>query len=154
MEEAKKIFKKYNEDQECNPNNLDLLYDPNNKEDCYTFENDPHAHGGYECDNSTKKWSKTCKPYYCDIGYYFDKYQNKCIKDICTEDNENDDDKDKKKDDDKGGIKTWHIILIVVGSLLILIIILIIILKCRKPQEIESTGETGPLIDQVELKEN
>ena len=154
MEEAKKIFKKYNEDQECNPNNLDLLYDPNNKEDCYTFENDPHAHGGYECDNSTKKWSKTCKPYYCDIGYYFDKYQNKCIKDICTEDNENDDDKDKKKDDDKGGIKAWHIILIVVGSLLILIIILIIILKCRKPQEIESTGETGPLIDQVELKEN
>ena len=85
MQKAKDIFKKYNEDKECNPNNLDLLYDPNNKQECYTFENDVHAHGGYECDTNTSKWSDQCKPYYCDIGYYFDKVQNKCILDICTE---------------------------------------------------------------------
>ena len=85
MQKAKDIFKKYNEDKECNPNNLDLLYDPNNKQECYIFENDVHAHGGYECDTNTSKWSDQCKPYYCDIGYYFDKVQNKCILDICTE---------------------------------------------------------------------
>ena len=85
MQKAKEVFKKYNEDKKCNPDNLDLLYDPNNKKDCYVFENDIHAHGGYTCNAETKTWSNTCKPYYCDIGYYFDKYQNKCIKDICTE---------------------------------------------------------------------
>jgi hypothetical protein len=137
MEEAKRIFKKYNDDQECNPNNLNLFYDPNNKEDCYIFENDPHAHGGYECDPETKKWSKICKPYYCDIGYFFDKYQNKCIKDICTED-DGDNGSDIK---DEGGIKTWHIILIAVGALLIILIIIIITLKCRKTKEIETSEE-------------
>ena len=145
MEKAKEILKKYNDDQVCNPDNLNLLYDPNNKKDCYVFENDSHAHGGYECDPVTKKWSKECKPYYCDIGYFFDKYQNICIKDICTEEDEN---------KNKGGLKAWHIILIVVGGVLLLLVIVFIILKCRKPKEEESTGETGPLIDQVELKDN
>lgn len=154
MEEAKRIFEKYNDNQECNPNNLNLFYDPNNKKDCYIFENDPHAHGGYECDPETKKWSKICKPYYCDIGYFFDKYQNKCIKDICTEDDGDDGDNGSDKKEDNGGLKTWHIILIAVGGLLILLIIIFIILKCRKPKEMETSAETGPLIDQVELKES
>ena len=82
---AKEVLKKYKEDKKCNPQNLELVFDPNNKKDCYTFEGDEHAHGGYECDATKGTWSKTCKPYYCDIGYYFDKYTNKCIKDICTE---------------------------------------------------------------------
>ena len=85
MDKAKEVLKKYNEDKKCNPNNLELLYDPNNKKDCYSFTDDPHAHGGYVCDVNTSTWSNICKPYYCDIGYYFDKYKNKCIKDICTE---------------------------------------------------------------------
>ena len=142
IEKAQEIFKKYNDDQECNPNNLELLYDPNNKIDCYTFKNNPHAHGGYECDTKTKKWSKKCKPYYCDIGYFFDKYQNKCIKDVCTEDGEN-----NQEDGNKGGLKTWHIILIVGGAVLILLVIVLIILGCRKNKENESIGEeTGPLV--------
>ena len=87
IQEAKKIFKKYNEEQKCNPDNLLLTYEPDDKK-CYTFKNIPHAHGGYECDKETKKWSNKCKPYYCDIGYYFDNYQNKCIKDVCTEGND------------------------------------------------------------------
>ena len=32
-----------------------------------------------------KTWSNICKPFYCDIGYYYDTYQKKCIEDICTE---------------------------------------------------------------------
>ena len=117
MEKAKEILKKYNDDQVCNPDNLNLLYDPNNKKDCYIFENDSHAHGGYECDPVTKKWSKD-------------------------------------ENNNKGELKAWHIILIVVGGILLLLVIVFIILKCRKPKEEESTGETGPLIDQVELKDN
>ena len=82
---------------------MDLLYDPNNGKDCYEFENNSHAHGGYLCDASTGTWTKTCKPYYCDIGYYFDKYQNKCIKDICTEG------KDEKSDQtDEGQFMIWN----------------------------------------------
>ena len=86
------------------------------------------------------------KPYYCDIGYYFDKYQNKCIVDICTIEDKEDD----------NGIKTWQITLIVAGAILILIIAIIIIFRCRKAKDnIESTGESGPLMDgQIELKES
>ena len=86
IQEAKKIFKKYNEEQKCNPKNLLLTYEPDNKA-CYSFKNFPHSHGGYECDINTKKWSNRCKPFYCDIGFYFDNYQNKCIRDVCTEGN-------------------------------------------------------------------
>ena len=103
IQKAKEVFKKYNTDNKCNPKNLELLYDPNNKKDCYNFENDAHAHGGYLCDASTGTWTKTCKAYYCDIGYYFDKYQNKCIKDICTEG------KDEKSDQtDEGQFIIWN----------------------------------------------
>ena len=98
MEKAKEIFRKYNEDNKCNPNNLNLLYDPNNKRECYTFENDEHAHGGYECNSSTGNWTNICKPYYCDIGYYFDKFKNKCIKDLCIEDKEDEEDKENKSE--------------------------------------------------------
>ena len=61
-----------------------LTYEPDNGE-CYILEENPFAHGGYQCDINTGMWSQVCKPFYCDIGYYFDTYQNKCIKDICTE---------------------------------------------------------------------
>ena len=93
--EAKRIFKKYNEDKQCNPDNLLLTYEPDDNE-CYTFSNISHAHGGYECDKVNKTWSNTCKPYYCDIGYYFDNYQNKCIKDVCTEGKDDDDNNNSK----------------------------------------------------------
>ena len=81
IQEAKKIFKKYNEEQKCNPKNLLLTYEPDNKA-CFNFKNIPHSHGGYECDINTKKWSNRCKPFYCDIGFYFDNYQNECIRDV------------------------------------------------------------------------
>ena len=97
LKRQKKIFKKYNEDQECNPDNELLLFEPDNNS-CYNFENIPHAHGGYQCDKGTKKWNTTCKPFYCDIGYYFDTYQNKCIEDLCNK---------PEKEEDKGNIGTY-----------------------------------------------
>jgi hypothetical protein len=141
VNEAKRIFKKFNEEKFCNKDNLKLLYDPNNKKECYTFENDPYAHGGYECDPSTEKWSNICKPYYCDIGYYFDVYQNKCIKDICTE--------DIKADDEQkhNSFLVWAIIL---SSVLIVIILVIIVffiyrrIRLKKNRE----EEAGSLLNQ------
>ena len=138
ISEAKKIFKKYNDDQYCNPENLKLLYDPNNKNECYTFENDPYAHGGYECDVETKKWNKTkCKPYYCDIGYYFDAYQNICVKDKCSE-------VEDEKDDDTFLIILLIAILSLVGLIIIgLIIYGIYAFCCNKERE----SKVGPLLD-------
>ena len=94
--EAKRIFKQYNEDKLCNPDNSLLTYEPDDNE-CYTFPDIPHAHGGYECDKVKKTWSQKCIPYYCDIGYYFDNYQNKCVKDICTEGKDDDDNNNNSK---------------------------------------------------------
>ena len=111
IQKAKILFRKYNIDGFCNPDNLDLLFDPNNKKDCYYFEGDEHAHGGYECDKERKAWGKNCKPYYCDIGYYFDKVKNKCIKDICTEG----DDKH-----DEGHAIMWNKIISILYLLIIL----------------------------------
>ena len=84
IKEAKRIFKEYNEDKKCNPKNDLLLYEPDNNE-CYNINGIPHAHGGYQCDKTTKTWSNICQPFYCDIGYFYDTYQKKCIEDICTE---------------------------------------------------------------------
>ena len=140
ISEAKKIFKKYNNDNKCNPENLDLLYEPNNKE-CYNFEKDSHAHGGYECNQKTGNWSKICKPYYCDIGYYFDKYQNKCIKDICTEEEED--------DNDDNPIKIWMIIVFIITVIIIIIVIIILIYKCKNSKDRISKvppGESGLLL--------
>ena len=116
MQKAKEVFKKYNEDKQCNPKNLDLLYEPINRTDCYVFKDDEHAHGGYICDTNTGNWSNTCKPYYCDIGYYFDKVKNKCIKDICTEG------KDDGKDDGKneGAIISWNKFIVLLSLLMLI----------------------------------
>ena len=69
IETAKNIFKKYNENKECNKNNLNLVYEDFK---C-TFENDIYAHGGYSC-GSDGKWSNICKKYFCNIGYYYNRY--------------------------------------------------------------------------------
>ena len=139
ISEAKNILSKYNDEQKCNPNNLDLLYDPLNKNECYVFENDTHAHGGYECDPETGKWSNICKPYYCDIGYYFDKYQNKCIKDICTETEE-----EKKEDEDKFLMIFMFVVVALVACSIVIVVIIIFVVKNKKPERLSKmAGETG-----------
>ena len=113
IKEAKRIFQKYNVDKECNPDNDLLLFEPDNNE-CYTFENIPHAHGGYQCDKERKHWSNICKPYYCDIGYYFDTSKNICVEDICTErggeeeeEEQEEEEKEKEKEKEKDNIGTF-----------------------------------------------
>ena len=55
---AEKIFKKYNEDNECNPDNNYLYLEA---EECDSKLNIPHEHGGYIC-NKEGKWDKNnCK---------------------------------------------------------------------------------------------
>ena len=63
---AEKIFKKYNEDNECNPDNNYLYLEA---EECDSKLNIPHGHGGYIC-NKEGKWDKNnCKLKFCDTGY-------------------------------------------------------------------------------------
>ena len=81
IEEAKKIFKKYNKDGHCKAESNVVLEKDNN---CYNFVGDEFAHGGYTCENGV--WSTTCKKYYCDLGYYYNTYENKCMRDYCVND--------------------------------------------------------------------
>ena len=134
ISEAKKIFKKYNVDEFCNKNNLLLIYEPDNKKDCYSFKNDAHAHGGYECDAETGKWTKKCVPYYCDIGYYFDVHNKKCVEDILTQD------KSTK-------FATWAIVLISIIVVILLVICVIIIFKFLLKKKDRESKVKGPLID-------
>jgi hypothetical protein len=78
IEEAKKIFEKYK--TKCNINNLDLILDAPECDE----KLEKYTHGGYPC-NSEGEWDKEkCVPYYCDTGYYFDKFDNKCHKNPCS----------------------------------------------------------------------
>ena len=80
IDKAKEIFKKYNEDNKCNPNNKNLKM--LNKECDKNFNN--YTYGGYEC-GIDGKWSKICKPFYCHKDYYFDYVNQKCVKDVIAE---------------------------------------------------------------------
>ena len=76
IDEAKKIFKKY--ETKCNPKNKNLLLID---EKCNFLG--PHLHGGFPCDENGYWNKKLCVPSYCDVGYVYDKKKNKCIKDVC-----------------------------------------------------------------------
>ena len=76
IDEGKKIHKKFNEEKYCNSKNDKLLL-----HNTCEVKDIPNAHGGYKCNPDTNEWdTNNCRPYYCDIGYYFD--QNKKI---CSE---------------------------------------------------------------------
>ena len=134
INKGKEIFKKYNQDKKCNKKNKKLLYDNNDEKTCYKFDDDEHAHGGYQC-NDYGTWSDICIPYYCDIGYYFNTYTKKCVKDICAEEIKmqstinagNNDIKTSPKNEQAFPI--YAIILISIGSVLILLLIITIIIK-------------------------
>lgn len=76
IDEAKKIFKKY--ETQCNPKNKNLLLID---EKCYLLG--PHLHGGFPCSENGFWNKKECVPSYCDIGYVYVKRENRCIKDVC-----------------------------------------------------------------------
>jgi hypothetical protein len=76
---AEKIFDKYNEHKECNPDNNLLYYET---DDCNSKLAE-HGHGGYICNKSGKWDTNNCILKYCDIGYILDIKNKKCIKDPC-----------------------------------------------------------------------
>jgi len=70
INEAKRIFKKY--EKECNPNNKNMvLYNSYCK-----FGNDIQI-GGYKCMNG--RWHNTCQISNCKKPYIFDTYVKRCI---------------------------------------------------------------------------
>ena len=78
INEGLKIHEKYNINNKCNPNNTKLLL---HDEKCETFtESDlKYAHGGHRCNKEGSWEEEKCFPYYCDIGYVYDREENKCI---------------------------------------------------------------------------
>ena len=131
IDEAKEIFKKYNEEGKCNKDNKNLKM--LNKECDKNF--DSVTHGGYECGDDGK-WSKNCKPFYCHKNYYFDYVNKKCVKDVIAEkysfyySNEPDEKDEKIKelekkvddlDDDVSKYKGLFIFFLVVFILIVLI---------------------------------
>ena len=74
--EAKEIFKKYNKDMECNPNNTLLFYET---AECDS-KLEEHGHGGYIC-NEDGEWDKNkCVLKYCDVGYVLDVINKNVLK--------------------------------------------------------------------------
>ena len=83
IKEGLKIHKMLNEDKKCNSKN-DILFLDDDK--CSIIEGDVYAHGGYKCGSDNLWDTSKCKPYYCDLGYYFDQVQKKCVKNCQFED--------------------------------------------------------------------
>ena len=87
IKEAKNIFEKYNEKQECSKNNPYLVLET---DECKFDSN--FTHGGYKCgeDGKWKKNASSCQESYCDIEYYFNEDDNvlSCKKDKCLESEE------------------------------------------------------------------
>ena len=80
IKEAKRIFEKYNDNGECNPDNKYLYFETS---DCDSKINISKAHGGYIC-GTDGKWDKNnCIAAYCDDGYYLNDNRTECIKDPC-----------------------------------------------------------------------
>ena len=102
INESKKIFEKYK--NYCNISNKKLVLVSDKCDG--KFENE-YTHGGFECING--KWSENCVPTYCDQGYIFDQYTQKCIEDACLknieefeeEEQENEPEKEREEEEKK-----------------------------------------------------
>ena len=82
INESKRIFEKYNENGECNPDNKYLYYETS---ECDSIIKIDKAHGGYVC-GTDGKWNKTnCIASYCDEGYILNLERTKCIKNPCDD---------------------------------------------------------------------
>ena len=83
IEEANNIFNKFKDENYCNSKNEEFIIPDEN---CRNLGE--NLHGGYKCKKDKDEWDKSkCIPFYCDIGYYYDKYEQKCIKE-CPYENE------------------------------------------------------------------
>ena len=119
IKEGLSIINKYNNTDYCNKDNQKLLFI---SEKC-KFENS-YTFGGYACDKNGK-WNKTnCQKSYCDEGYFFDNYKNKCVKDPCYR-----------------NIRLYFILGFIGVIILIIIIVLIIYFYKKKNKKIDSNIE-------------
>ena len=76
IKEANNIFDKFKDGNYCNSKNEKFIIPDEN---CRNLGE--NLHGGYKCKKEKDEWDKSkCIPYYCDIGYYFDEHEQKCIK--------------------------------------------------------------------------
>ena len=134
IDNAKNIFKKYNEEGKCNKDNKNLKMLDRKCDKKF----DSITHGGYECGDNGK-WSKKCKPFYCHKNYYFDYINKKCVKDVIAEkyslyySNEDFEKDEKIKDlenkvDDYKKFKGLFIFLLII-LILIFLIVLVLFLK-------------------------
>ena len=82
IKEGLEVYNLFNNGTYCNGKNERLLLHDDN---CKIIEGDQYAHGGYRC-NKENKWNKEkCEVYYCDIGYYYDRNEKKCMKECFDE---------------------------------------------------------------------
>ena len=121
IDEAKKIFNKYN-NENCNSENKNILL---LSEECDIALN-PNTHGGYECGDNNK-WSDICVPLYCDIGYYFDIVKKECVEDPCYLLYKEKKEKEKKEKEKKEFV---FMILFIVGISVSVISFIIYIYRC------------------------
>ncbi|ELP85932.1 hypothetical protein EIN_135160 [Entamoeba invadens IP1] len=73
----KSVAEKYR--TQCNKDNKKLVL---RSELCDSKMTVEHAHGGYVCGDDGR-WSEVCVPTYCDENYYFDFFNQKCVRDVC-----------------------------------------------------------------------
>ena len=73
---ANNIFEEFK--TKCSKNNKKLLLDD---EACQLKE---HEKGGRVCGENENWDLDKCGAYYCDLGYYYDQFQQKCVLDKCT----------------------------------------------------------------------
>ena len=84
IEEAKRIFNKYNdlENGKCNPDNKFLFYET---EDCDKKLTINKAHGGYLCGSDGKWNTSNCIDAYCEQGFILNDDRTECIRDPCQD---------------------------------------------------------------------
>ena len=83
---AENIFEEFK--TKCSKNNKKLLLDDAT---CELKELKEHEKGGHVCGENENWDMSKCGAYYCDFGYYYDQFQQKCVLDNCTNiDNERD----------------------------------------------------------------
>ena len=83
INQGKIIHEKFNKKNYCNPKNEKLLFHTDN---CI-ISGKEHAHGGYKCNSDKSEWNtEDCQPYYCDMGYYYNHYEKKCLEECRYDD--------------------------------------------------------------------
>ena len=143
IEKGKKIINDYNNNNKCNPNNTRLLLD---SQKCYNINGKEHAHGGFKCGDNGN-WTNVCQAYYCDLGYYYDNYQNKCIQDVCLIENSSGDDTtdgDGNKNLEEK-FPTYAIVIIIVGSVLVVLVVVFFVYRFIKKKNIPSENNYNEL---------